>query len=131
LKQNRDRLTTTSFLNLFDSQLKLNTPSYIESVFAERPNDHVASFMSDLLNIPLEEAKAINNLEAFDKQLLKIHQELDNNPSTLISQKKFEFLFRYYSATLGFRDHFGSFQEMLVIQLKNHLANLKEIENSR
>ena len=78
--------------------------------------------MSDLLNISLEEAKTINNLEAFDMQLLRMNQELYNNQNTLISQKKLEFLLRYYSATLGFRDHFGRFQDILAIQLKNYRA---------
>ena len=124
LKENRNQLTITTFLNLFDSPLRLGTPSYIKSVFTERPNDLVASFMSNLLNIPLEEAKAINSLKAFDRQLLRIHQELDNNQITNILQKKLEFLFRYYSATLGYKDHLGMFQDILVIQLENHLDHL-------
>jgi len=119
LMNNRDGLKIKTFIYLFDSQLKLDTLSYIENVFA---NDLVASFISNFLNIPLEDARAINNLEEFDRQLLRLHRELDNNLNTLLSQKKFEFLFRYYSATLGFRDHFGRFQDILAIQLKNYRA---------
>ena len=83
LKKNRNRLTMATFLNLFDSPLQLGTPSYIESVFAERPNDHVALFMSDLFNIPLEEAKAVNNLEDFDRYIYKLLEEIENNQNFL------------------------------------------------
>ena len=85
--------------------------------------------MSNLLNIPLEEAKAINNLKAFDRQLLRIHQELDNNQITNILQKKLEFLFRYYSATLGYKNHLGRFQDILVFQLENSLDHLISSHN--
>ena len=122
LTNNRVPLTITTFLNLFDSPLKLRTPSYIEKVFAERPNDLVASFFSSFLNIPLEEAKAIHNLKEFDMQLLRIHRELENNQNSLLSQKKLEFLIRYYSATLGLEDHRGRFQDLLVVQLSNLLT---------
>ena len=107
--------------------MKLGTKSYIESIFVKKP---VASFLSSLLDIPLEEAKAIHNIDDFDRQLLRIQQELDNNENTLISQKKFEFLFRYYSATNSYKNHFSKFQEMLIIQLKSRSLIHTEVEEA-
>ena len=68
---NRD-LELTTFLGLLNSPLKWGTPSYIESVFAERPNDRVAYFCSDLFKIPLAEAKLIRNLDDFDNYIHKM-----------------------------------------------------------
>ena len=129
LNSETDRLTTTTFLNLFNSQLKWNTASFIESVFAERPNALVASYISNLLEISLREAKAIKNLDDFDKYIYKMHkdivnhrirQEAPSNQETTLLQRKFEFLMRYYGATIGYKDHFRRFQELMVSFGKNH-----------
>ena len=108
-------------LNLFNYRLKSDTPSYIENVLAERPNDLVASFMSDFLEIPLIEAKAIHNLDDFDKYIYEIHKNIAGNPELFVFQSKVTFLWKYYGATLGYQDHFRRFQEMTDYMLHNKL----------
>ena len=81
--------------------------------------------MSDLFNIPLEEARDIRNLAKLDIFIDRIQKRLAGNP-ILLQQRNPQFLrkldqfsWRYYGASLGFGDHFHRFQEMTVIQLKN------------
>jgi ankyrin repeat protein len=110
------RLSTTTFLNLFNSHLKWSTVSYVEGVFS---NDLVASFISDLLQISIKEAKAIHNLDDFDKYMYIIHKEMTRNTKHISLEWKIEFLWKYYGATLGYKDHFPRFQELTIYMLKN------------
>jgi len=114
-------LTTTTFLNLFNSPLKWGTSSYIQSVFSERPNDLVANFLSDLLKIHIAEAKNIHNLDDFDIYIFEMHKEILNGEYNFLLAKKTEFLWRYYGATLGYNDHSSRFQELTVSMASNRV----------
>jgi hypothetical protein len=123
LKSQTKSVSTTTFLDLLNSPLKYETPSYLKSVFS---NEHVASFISDLLKISQEKAKEIQNLDDFDKYMYEIHKEMDNNNKpTILMEKKIEFLWRYYGATLGYKDHSRRFQQLTTYMLQNR--NLKKL----
>ena len=79
-------LTTTTFLNLFNSPLKWGTSSCIESVFAQRSNDLVLFFISDMLMIPIKEAKSIHNLDEFDRLISLLNAILSNRKRETIKQ---------------------------------------------
>ena len=106
-----NKLTSTSFLNLFNSQLKWSTSSYIESVFSERSNNLVATFIHDLLGISVRQAKAIHNLDDFDKYMFEIHEKMASAQKSNLKSEQVEFLWRYYGATMGYKDHTRRFQE--------------------
>jgi ankyrin repeat protein len=121
-----NHLTLINFLNLLNSKLKWGTASYIETVFG---NNLITTFISELLEISLPDAKAIKNLDDFDKYIYKMHKDVLNHRisqeavsklETTLLQRKFEFLWRYYGGTLGYKDHFSRFQELTVSLGKNH-----------
>ena len=114
-------------MELLNSPLKYGTPSYLNSVFS---NEHVSSFISDLLKITLTKAKEIKNLDDFDRYVYEIHKEMASNQKlTILIEKKIEFSWRYYSATLGYKDHSRRFQETTIYMLQNR--NLNKLVNDQ
>ena len=100
--------------------MKYGTPSYIDNVFAERQNDLVASFISELLEIPLIQAKLIRNLDDFDIAINAMYHEMERNPHNFLYDHKVKFLWRYYGATKGYKDHLVRFEEMTTFMLRNN-----------
>jgi len=91
--------------------LQWSTASYIESVFSERTNNLVANFIEGLLDITEEKAKAIHNLDDFDKYMSELHDKIASTQKTNLNSEQFAFLWRYYGATMGYKDHTLRYQE--------------------
>ena len=69
-----------------------------------------------MLKIPPKEAKAIKNLDDFDKYMVEMQEKvpITSTGTDFLTKAKIEFLWRYYGATLGYKDHFSKFQEMTI-----------------
>ena len=81
---------------------------------AERKNDLVAYFIVDFLDISPNEAKAIHTLDDFEECFYQIHNEMTRNQEQMSHMSRIVFLWRYYGATMGYKDHFRRFQDTTV-----------------